>query len=1039
MANTTKGFFKSRDIKVFPCTYRGKNGDNSVFNPEARLNTEANFALLNRYGSGYNHDSYIISWVDEVQVNSSEREILKVILGGYYFEIDKTDYNLINTTGKDTCLYIKLVEKNILTSHKTKVLENLNTSSTPANNNYNDLDLSMTYSDSETGEDKTEYYFVGLAYDTAFDYENTDYDYCLPIYRDGIKHRASFLPVVDKLNNETTGIQVEDLEIYREWTDGANTHSSDTASWLLRHIKTENKDGISVSNTSGNQIQYSINLESDIVPGEDEKILLSASERQDIDRYYPVELVNTESGHPVLGVGVKKEVNTWRPINVDGNEFKKAKHNDADEYLTDEYTDNKINFKSGENIQLEASEDDLTISATDTWRPINVITQAIENEEIKDIATSVVGNMVNAEQPINFKAGSNIDLVVNNNQITIASRYNNTYIDSFQEPKYNSGLQISVGHKASGNLGFDNEASDITDTVDNTQDLYVPVADATTIGLSKPYTVRTYDAEVNTAAEVSGRRYGVELDKQGRLFVCVPWKDYEAQIDAINNTLEAIRTKIEMEEVFTEKPKIEVYKNGALIAPVNKVVKITFDDLSQYTIRVYHYKKTESETVSDGEIIKIPRSIIVDIEGSTQNNLLKVTEGQWVDDYQEFTISNIYSSLIDYWNPTAEKLHFAIKYTEDSQLKQTYFVSQGIEIQYDMESNLYTDEATLRVFGGWGPNWDTWKPWGEFNSTSKYFNKCFFKFQHNADRARAVDIKINNAVVDYYNEAEDKWLASSIYKPVIIPSEIAGDESTIAFGLELRDIYDTYANNHKIKVTINYTYTTGNSSHFTNGAIEVTEEETDKETGELINRAVDIDLLGIPVDFWDIGWAEGKGMYLVGKTSKTASTILFDNYVPNEYSKEIRTNEDGIKYITFSNMLRYSEYKPEDLKYLALHTKGIEDVNISNSSVSSACFARGHLANAWKTERPILNTITFTNVSRTLIEMTNSDGTTMYQGKGYASNGNFGFTGDDGAILITTGEMTTNYRITINYTHKASGVVKPLIVNISTGYTMFNN
>jgi hypothetical protein len=74
----------------------------------------------------------------------------------------------------------------------------------------------MTYSDSETGEDKTEYYFVGLAYDTAFDYENTEYDYCLPIYREGIKHRASFLPVVDKLNNETTGIQVEDLEIYRE-------------------------------------------------------------------------------------------------------------------------------------------------------------------------------------------------------------------------------------------------------------------------------------------------------------------------------------------------------------------------------------------------------------------------------------------------------------------------------------------------------------------------------------------------------------------------------------------------------------------------------------------------------------------------------------------------------------------------------------------------------------------------------------------------------------------------------------------------------
>jgi hypothetical protein len=70
--------------------------------------------------------------------------------------------------------------------------------------------------------------------------------------------------------------------------------------------------------------------------------------------------------------------------------------------------------------------------------------------------------------------------------------------------------------------------------------------------------------------------------------------------------------------------------------------------------------------------------------------------------------------------------------------------------------------------------------------------------------------------------------------------------------------------------------------------------------------------------------------------------------------------------------------------------------------------------------------------------MTNSDGTTMYQSKGSVSNGNFGFAGDDGSILITTGELITNYRIIINYTHIASGIVKPLIVNISTGYTMYN-
>jgi hypothetical protein len=70
--------------------------------------------------------------------------------------------------------------------------------------------------------------------------------------------------------------------------------------------------------------------------------------------------------------------------------------------------------------------------------------------------------------------------------------------------------------------------------------------------------------------------------------------------------------------------------------------------------------------------------------------------------------------------------------------------------------------------------------------------------------------------------------------------------------------------------------------------------------------------------------------------------------------------------------------------------------------------------------------------------MANNDGTTMYQSKGSVSNGNFGFVGDDGAILITTGEMSTNYRITIKYTHTASGVVKPLIVNINTGYTIYN-
>jgi hypothetical protein len=54
-------FFKSEKIKAFPCTYRGKDDRGNPFNPEAKLNTEANYALLGKLGAGFERASYIIS------------------------------------------------------------------------------------------------------------------------------------------------------------------------------------------------------------------------------------------------------------------------------------------------------------------------------------------------------------------------------------------------------------------------------------------------------------------------------------------------------------------------------------------------------------------------------------------------------------------------------------------------------------------------------------------------------------------------------------------------------------------------------------------------------------------------------------------------------------------------------------------------------------------------------------------------------------------------------------------------------------------
>lgn len=104
-------FFKSKNVKIFPCYSRGyfdsadQDGNTRIlFDPEARLITETNFA--NIYGNVLGRRSYI------VEVNEGDQEgkgkITKVVIQGYYFEL--TDFAF----AENQILHIKLTPSTLV-------------------------------------------------------------------------------------------------------------------------------------------------------------------------------------------------------------------------------------------------------------------------------------------------------------------------------------------------------------------------------------------------------------------------------------------------------------------------------------------------------------------------------------------------------------------------------------------------------------------------------------------------------------------------------------------------------------------------------------------------------------------------------------------------------------------------------------------------------------------------------------------------------------------------------------------------------------
>jgi hypothetical protein len=112
-------YFKSKNVKVFPCSYRGvytlenkgTEKDNSfTFDPESRLTTEGSFTNIPGYSIGYsplNKNSYIISYTTTGS-DTTKTGLLKCVIGGYYFEIN-------NITIEDL---EKLQNKKLVIKHK---------------------------------------------------------------------------------------------------------------------------------------------------------------------------------------------------------------------------------------------------------------------------------------------------------------------------------------------------------------------------------------------------------------------------------------------------------------------------------------------------------------------------------------------------------------------------------------------------------------------------------------------------------------------------------------------------------------------------------------------------------------------------------------------------------------------------------------------------------------------------------------------------------------------------------------------------------
>ena len=114
--NLPRYVFESKDVKAFPTAYR-----DAEYDAESRTNSENRLTKLGANGLGQSEDcSYVI---DNVAGNNAP-DVLRVMVGGYYFEVSYyiNDIRALFPSADSVYLYIKTVDFAFYDTQMTRIL-----------------------------------------------------------------------------------------------------------------------------------------------------------------------------------------------------------------------------------------------------------------------------------------------------------------------------------------------------------------------------------------------------------------------------------------------------------------------------------------------------------------------------------------------------------------------------------------------------------------------------------------------------------------------------------------------------------------------------------------------------------------------------------------------------------------------------------------------------------------------------------------------------------------------------------------------------
>lgn len=477
--NISLNYFKSSDIKVFPCIYR-----DPLYDKESKLNTERNFTKLG--SSGFNSR---ISYIKEWENNTSDTGILYCNIGGYNIEINTRGYEQLLVSDKASYLILKLdrtqiaVESggnNVTYTYRIGALDSENSS---------------VFLDHIKADEIS--YFTGLGYFTVDqdsdvsgleitteDNPSAEYlYYLLQIGSNGSKFTESFLPEIR--TSSRGGIAVPWMDTFDE------NNNQNTGEWLAHHL-VNTSGGYFIGSTiteDKQKVSLSLNLQTSEVDG----VLMPDAERME---YYQVQGIYADASQERSILGVKIPAQTWRPIKVDGE--------------------------------------------------------------------TLLGDNTGSHYNLNLKAGNNTTLSTDNGEIEISTT------DSYHRRIYSSGLQIStpVGDNLSSNEG-----------------IFIPKANADTLGAVK--VAKIWDSEAayvlacDKLSDMPEKRYGIESDSTGKLFVHIPWIDHTNQINKLQTEIEILKDKLAGGTTTTmipwaTEPVMEMYDSNS-----SAFIEGSFEDFSE--------------------------------------------------------------------------------------------------------------------------------------------------------------------------------------------------------------------------------------------------------------------------------------------------------------------------------------------------------------------------------------------------------------------------------------------------------------------------